>query len=170
LNFLLSMTISLIFALPSANAADYVGKDLLNYFSSTCPSQGDWTKLVTSDAEALVSILKNLKDDPDCVSAAGSIAQLGGLASKMTELQTSSQRKIDIEKLKAKEIELSNQIGQVTDSATISDLQAAVREVQVEKAMLLAEDSSKQKLAGIKLKRGMILQSIFQTSLKRVKR
>ncbi len=130
------------------NAADYVGKDLLNYFSSTCPSQGDWTKLVTSDAEALITILDNLKNDPDCVSAAGSIAQLGGLATKMSQLQTSSQRKIDIEKLKAKEIELSSQIGQTSDPDVISDLQAAIREVQIEKAMLLAEDSSKNKLAG----------------------
>lgn len=140
--------LSLSLSIASVNAADYAGKDLLNYFSSTCPSQGDWTKLVTSDAEALVTILDNLKNDPDCVSAAGSIAQLGGLATKMNQLQTNSQRKIDIEKLKAKEIELSNQIGQTSDPDIIGDLQAAIREVQIEKAMLLAEDNSKNKLAG----------------------
>lgn len=138
----------LIFSISSAQSADYAGKNLLSYFSSTCPSQGDWTKLVNSDAEALINILNSLKDDPDCVSAAGSIAQLHGLASKMTQLKTNNQKKIDIEKLKATEIELSNQIGQTSDPLIISSLQAAVRGVQVEKAMLLAEDSSKQDLAG----------------------
>lgn len=138
----------LIFSISSAQSADHAGKNLLSYFSSTCPSQGDWTKLVNSDAEALINILNSLKDDPDCVSAAGSIAQLHGLASKMTQLKTNNQRKIDIEKLKAKEIELSNQIGQTSDPLIISSLQAAIRGVQVEKAMLLAEDSSKKELAG----------------------
>jgi len=50
-------TLALIFHFTSVIAADYVGKDLLTYFSSTCPSQGDWTKLVTADAEALISVL-----------------------------------------------------------------------------------------------------------------
>jgi len=129
-------------------AADYVGKDLLSYFSSTCPSQGDWTKLVTSDAEALISVLQNLRNDPDCVSAAGSIAQLGSLASKMTQLQSSSQLKIEIEKLKAKEIELSNQLGQTNEPNVVDDLQRALRDVQVQKAILLAEESSKRSLVG----------------------
>ena len=72
-----------VLLMPVAKPADSVGKDLLNYFSSTCPSQGDWTKLVNADAEALISILDSIKNDPDCVSAAGSISQLGGLASKV---------------------------------------------------------------------------------------
>ncbi len=125
-----------------------MGKDLLNYFSSTCPSQGDWTKLVTSDAEALISVLNNLKNDQDCVSAAGSIAQLGGLAAKISQLQASNERKIEIEKLKAKEIELSNQIGNTSDVKVISELQGAIRQVQVEKAMLLAEDKSDKNFTG----------------------
>ncbi len=140
--------LALVFQISLVNAADYVGKDLLTYFSSTCPSQGDWTKLVTSDAEALISVLNNLKNDPDCVSASGSIAQLGSLASRMTQLQTTNERKIEIEKLKAKEIELTSQLGETSDTDVISELQSAIREVQVEKAALLAEDSSKKSLAG----------------------
>lgn len=144
----LSLIFSLSFFTTFAHSADYVGKDLLQYFSSTCPSQGDWTKLVQSDAEALINILENLKNDPDCVSAAGSISQLGGLATKMTQLETTNQRKIEIEKLKAKEIELSNQLSSTSDPDAISDIQAAIRDVQVEKAVLLAEDSSSKSLNG----------------------
>jgi len=131
----------------SAQANDYVGKDLLNYFSSTCPSQGDWTKLVLADSEALIDILETLKS-PECVTVAGSIAQLGGLSSKMIQLQSSNSLKIEIEKIKAKEIELSNQIGQTADPSVISELQNALRQVQIEKATLVAQGNAENKMTG----------------------
>lgn len=139
---------ALFLNLSVASAADLAGKDLLNYFSSTCPSQGDWTKLVMSDSEALISILHNLKTDSDCVSAAGAIAQLGGLASKITQLQTTSVRKIELEKLKASEFELTSQLSVQTDPLIIQDLQSAVRQLQIDKAVLLAEESANKKYAG----------------------
>jgi hypothetical protein len=134
--------VSIFLGQKSLIAADNVGKNFLEYFSSTCPSQGDWTKLVISDAEALIEILKTLRDDADCVSSAGSIAQLGGLARKIADLENSKITQIEIEKLKAKEIELSNQLTNTQNTDTQQKLQDALNLVQVEKAMLQAELNS----------------------------
>lgn len=131
-----------------AHAANQVGKDLLTYFSATCPSQGASSQLVISDAEAMIGVLENLKSDPDCVSAAGSIAQLGGLAKKVAAVEAGNAKKVEFEKLKAREFELTNQLGQVTDSAVMSELQSAIRSIQVEKAVLLAETNSQKNFQG----------------------
>lgn len=126
----------------NAHAANKVGQVFLQYFSSTCPSQGDWTKLVVSDADALINILETLKDDPDCMSVAGSIAQLGGLARKVAQLDSSKQQLIELEKIKAKEIELANQLNTVKNEDVVLQIQEALRQVQIEKSVLLAEQQA----------------------------
>ncbi len=54
--------LSLLLSLPTI-ASVQTGQDLLNFFSSTCPSQGEWTRRVSEDAQGLIRVLENIKND-----------------------------------------------------------------------------------------------------------
>ena len=105
-----------------ANATRLPGNDLLTYFSANCPSQGEWTKVVLSDAESLTNVLASIKNDPDCQTVSGSIAQLNNLAQRVASLKADSELKIEIEKLRAKEFELNNQLASTQNTQLSSSL------------------------------------------------
>ena len=136
----------------SSYASNFVGKDLLEYFGANCPSQGDWTKLAVNDAESLIRILDNLAKDEDCRTAAGSIANLKSLSNKIQNIQANNQLKVEIEKWKTKEFELNSQLSQTSDPVVISEIQAAIRESQIQKASLMVEQNAQNEYYGSDVK------------------
>lgn len=129
-------------------ASVQTGQDLFNFFSSTCPSQGEWTRRVSEDAQGLIRVLENIKNDANCTSVAGSIAQLQQLTQSISLVNNSNERKVQLERLKAQEFELSTQLAASNDLSVQNEIQRVLREVQVQKAMLLAENSARSNLSG----------------------
>lgn len=132
----------------NAYASVQTGSDLINYFSSTCPSQGEWTRRVNDDAQGLIRVLENIKNDANCSSVAGSIAQLQQLTQSIHLVQNTNERKIGLERLKAQEFELSSQLSATSDPLIQDEIQRVLRDVQVQKSMLLAENSARSNLSG----------------------
>lgn len=142
---------------------EYVAQDLLNFFGSSCPSQGSATESALNDARALIDILDHIKDDPDCISASENIAKLGGLSSKIQQLQNNSDLSIRLEKIKAEEVELILQLSQTTDPNVQDQIKYNLRSVQVEKASLLAENAANKKYTERDLQ-GLYSQIIVSTN------
>ncbi len=132
----------------SAQALELPGDELLGYFSATCNSQKEWTKAALSDTRALISVIDKIAGDPDCTSVAGALSSLNSLQMTITEIENRNSSSIEIEKLKAQEIELLKQLNNTTDPAVKYEIEAAIRSVQVQKATLLSEESAKQDLYG----------------------
>lgn len=124
------------------SAAELVGDDLINYFSSTCRSQGDYTRQALGDAKSLIAILENIKNDQDCISISGGISQLRLLENKLTDIDNYDGLEIEVEVLKAQETELSLQLADITDLETRAEIKEAIREVQISKAGYVAEISA----------------------------
>lgn len=129
-------------------ASVQTGQELMDFFSSTCPSQGEWTRRVSEDAQGLIRVLENIKNDANCSSVAGSIAQLQQLTQSIHLVNESNERKIQLERLKAQEFELSTQLAATANPLIQDEIQRALRDVQVQKAMLLAENSARTNLSG----------------------
>ncbi|MDH4468441.1 MAG: hypothetical protein QE271_10305 [Bacteriovoracaceae bacterium] len=129
-------------------ASQLMGRDLLVYFQSTCKSQGDWTRRSLKDSEALISILESLRTDTDCVTASGAITQLGNLREKIGSLQETQRLNIEIEKVKAQEIEVQTQINSTTDPDSLLDLRSVLRSLQVQKAGLISQEQSRTRVLG----------------------
>lgn len=129
-----------------------VGNDLINYFSSTCKTQGEYTRQAINDSRSLMSILENIKNDPDCVTISGGISQLANLESKLQELQNRNSLNVEIEKLTAQENELLMQLNKTSDSDEREDINSAIREAQVNKTSLIAELSARDSLQGDNVK------------------
>lgn len=147
-------TTALLVCMCSINAmAEAVpGQVLLDYFGSTCRSQGNWTKLALSDARSLINTLESLKEDDDCKSVAGAITKLGSLENKLSTLDSDYADQIEIAKLEGQEIELMSQISAVTDPSIISQLEESLRAIQLEKAGFVAIDELSSKYNGGELK------------------
>ena len=137
----------LLLSLPTF-ASVQTGQDLFNFFSSTCPSQGEWSRRVSEDAQGLIRVLENIKNDANCTSVAGSIAQLQQLTQSIALVNGSNERKVQLERLKAQEFELSTQLSNASDPLIQDEIQRVLRDVQVQKTMLLAESSARSNLSG----------------------
>ena len=121
-------------------AAAIPGQFLLESFSATCSSQGNWTKLALNDSRALISTLENLRDDENCKSITGAISQLTLLESHLSSLDSEYNSQIEIAKLEGQEIELMSQIANSQDPIVISELEGSLRSIQLDKAGLVALD------------------------------
>ena len=132
----------------AAHAVDLVGNDLISYFASTCKTQGEYTRQAISDSQALIGIIENIKNDPDCVTISGGIAQLANLETKLSQLDSQSSLKIEIEKLKAQENELVIHLSQATDPLIQDENSDTIREIQILKASYITELSSRDEYLG----------------------
>lgn len=144
-------TFTVLFVVTFSSCAfsfDIPGDELLKYFGATCRSQGEWTKAALSDTEGLILALDEIKNDGNCTGASHAVASLNNLQTTITELERRNSVKLEIEKLKAQEIELLKQLNSASDPALAYELETAIRDVQVQKASLLAEESSKDSLRG----------------------
>lgn len=146
-----------------AHAEEIPGEFILQSFKSTCTSIGNWTELALNDSRALMQTLENLKDDEDCKSVSGAISQLGGIESKLSSLNSEYVDQIEIAKLEAQEIELMSQIANVSDANIVLQLEDSLRQIQLDKAGLIAGDDASKKYNATELK-GLYTQLISSTS------
>ena len=143
----LSFITSLIFSF-NTHSTELVGSDLISYFSSTCKTQGEYTRQALSDSQALINIIENIKNDPDCMTISGGISQLANLESKLNQLDAQSDISIEIEKLKAQENELIIQLSQTSDASIQADINSTLRDIQILKASYITELSSRNEYLG----------------------
>jgi hypothetical protein len=59
---------------------------MLSFFSSNCPSQGQWTQTALNYANNLITTLKAIGNDPDCKSLNGALSQLQSLSVTVGQL------------------------------------------------------------------------------------
>lgn len=140
--------IMLILVNLNAYSAEMVGSDLINYFSSTCKTQGEYTRQAISDAQSLISILENIKSDPDCVTISGGVSQLSNLEAKLMQLDSQNSTAIEIEKLKAQENELTALLSQTSDPSVEAEINSTLREIQILKASYITELSAGNEYLG----------------------
>lgn len=132
----------------SAESIDPVGIDFNNYFSATCRTQGTFTQKVLADSQSLITIINNIKTDPNCATVAGAVGQLENLQARLVQLDTNDAVKVEIERLTAQESELFQLLSQASDDSERYDINYALREVQIAKAGLIAEENSKDSIQG----------------------
>lgn len=124
------------------------GQNLLSYFSANCRTQGEWTRSALADSIALIEALKNISQDPDCKSVAGAISQLNLLNQQLSSLDATNQTQTKIAEYNAQEQELLIQISSATDPATVSSINAKLRDLQLLRAGLLGKEKAQAELAG----------------------
>lgn len=138
----------LLLASMNGHCADMVGSDLVNYFSSTCRTQGEYTRQALDDARSLISILENIKNDNDCVTVSGSISQLSNLESKLFQLQNHNSLDVEIAKLSAQENQLRLQLNSTTDEYALSEINSTIRDIQIQKVSLMTQIDASNELQG----------------------
>jgi hypothetical protein len=124
------------------HAVDIKGKDLLDFFGATCPSQGEWTRKVLNDSEALIKILQNVDKDPDCRTISGALAQIGLLQNTVMNFENYQGAQKQLQTLRLQEQELSLQLSTATSDSERSQIQAYLREIQLQKIALTATNES----------------------------
>lgn len=131
----------------SAFSEDIPGQNLLNYFSANCRSQGEWTRAALADSVALMEALRSISSDEDCRSVGGAIAQLGLLNQQLSNLEKTNETQTRISELNAQEQELLVQISNNTDADTLAQINAKLRDLQVQRAGLIGRENSQNDLA-----------------------
>ena len=94
---------------------------MINFFSSNCPTQGQWTQTAINYAENLVSTLKAIQNDPDCKSLSGSLTQLQSLSSVVSRIGQDPDQKL-LMSLKKQQEEALLLLSQTTDPAQTASL------------------------------------------------
>ena len=150
-----------IFWVTSVSAEALPGNELLSYFSSNCRTQGEWTRSALADSKALIETLRSLSQDPDCRSLTGSISQLEILNQQLQTVQNLNATQVQLSVLNSKEQELMIQLSQTSDISVQSEINAKLRDLQVQRAAVdgaLSVDS----LAGPD--KAALLMGIIQTA------
>lgn len=139
---LLGLTVSF-----SAFSEDIPGQNLLSYFSANCKTQGEWTRAALADSTALIEALQNIQNDNECKSVGGAVAQLGLLKQQLSKLETTNDTQLKVSELNAQEQELLIQIANNGDPATLAEINAKLRELQVLRAGIIGKDKAQSELA-----------------------
>jgi hypothetical protein len=130
-------------------AEEVPGKTLLTYFSGSCKTSSQWTQAALADSEALVRSLNAMSADPDCASAAGAISQLNGLSAQLLIMDRLGEAKNTLANINAEEQELLIQLTKSSDSAVLREINASLRQLQVNRAKILKGDRSAEQLSGV---------------------
>lgn len=123
------------------------GQNLLSYFSANCKTQGEWTRAALADSTALIEALRSIQNDNDCKSVGGAVAQLGLLNQQLSKLEKTNDTQLKVAELNAQEQELLIQISNTGDPATLAEINAKLRELQVLRAGYLGKDKAQSDLA-----------------------
>lgn len=132
----------------SSWAQDKAAENLLAYFSGSCKTNAQWTQSAIADSNAIIRTLTAMADDPDCAGATGAIAQLNNLSSQLATLEKLNDTKNAVSSYNAEEQELMIQLTKTSDPNAISEINASLRFLQVERAKLLSSDKTAEKLSG----------------------
>ena len=126
---------------PSSVIADTVseeimmvpGDDLLNYFSSSCQTQGQYVQAARSQTQALMNALNDIQQDSNCRTIAGTISrEVPLLQETLLSLDTLSRDKVLLEELKAEQEQILIQIASTQDPGTIIFLEDSLSRIQVD--------------------------------------
>lgn len=131
----------------SAFSEEVPGQNLLSYFSANCKTQGEWTRAALADSTALIEALSNIQKDDDCKSVGGAVAQLGLLNQQLAKLEKTNDTQLKVSELNAQEQELLIQIANNGDPATLAEINAKLRELQVLRAGIIGKDRAQSELA-----------------------
>lgn len=142
---IISLLVTLI-CLPTF-AEDIPGQNLLSYFSANCRTQGEWTRAALADSTSLIEALKSIQADNDCKSISGAVTQLGILNQQLTYLENTKQTQTRITQINAQEQELLIQISNNSDPIVLSDINQILRQLQMERAGLVAKEKENPNLA-----------------------
>ncbi len=129
-------------------AEDTPGSTLLSYFAANCRTQSDWTKGALADSNALIDVLKNFSQDPDCKSLSGAVTQLGLLSKQLSDMQNLNESKLKIAEYNSQEQELLIHLTQTTDPTSISEINFQLRSLQLNRAAIVGRDKSLKELTG----------------------
>ncbi|MBC7396624.1 MAG: hypothetical protein H7333_04200 [Bdellovibrionales bacterium] len=118
-----------LYAAPSqVNAAE----EMLNYFASTCPSQGAWTKAALGKASALVATLQAMKASPECNSFVGSSGRLNLLESQVSSIALMSTGTEQLFHARSIEQEILFMLTTSKDTSQSNNLRIRLNEVQIQ--------------------------------------
>jgi hypothetical protein len=155
LSLLLSLSLPLF-------AEEIPGKTLLTYFSGSCKTSSQWTQAALADSEALIKSLNAMASDPDCASASGAISQLNSLSSQLVILNKLNDSKNTMAAINAEEQELLIQLTKSSHQDALSEINSSLRALQVNRAKILSNDKSAEKLSGVD--KVTVLSQIAQTA------
>ncbi len=135
--------------IPIASFAEEVpGQQLLSYFSANCRTQGEWTRSALADSTALIEALRGISNDPDCKSVAGAMSQLNLLNQQLSNLEKVNETQVKLAEYEAQEQQLLIQLAGTTNPSDLSTLNTNLRQLQVQRAGLVARDRAQTELAG----------------------
>ena len=106
---------------------------LLQFFSASCPSQGQWTQAALRYTNNLVQAIKSLENDPDCRALSGSVPEIQNLSDQITFMsQDTNQRQIL--SLQAQQQALLSMINKTSDPTQLATLLPELQTVNVQLA------------------------------------
>jgi hypothetical protein len=114
------------------------GQELLNYFSSSCKTQGKWSKIALSEAQALMKSIESVLNDEDCKTIAGAISQLNTLSAQIVRLDNLGSDHMELAGLSAKEQELLLYVGRNASDVNLSEqINSTLLDIQLEQAQVM---------------------------------
>lgn len=155
--------LSLVFMLMMFNsyAEEIPGETLLSHFSGSCDSSGEWTQAALAQSAGLVTSINAMRNDTDCSSTVSAISQLNNLSAQLTVLNKVNTSEKSLANYNASEQELLIQLTKTTNPVAIEAINDKLREVQLNRAVLLNGDKSSNEIAhsDLAIVMGQIAQS-----------
>lgn len=124
------------------------GRVLLDVFSKSCPSNGEWTEAALNDSRTLMAVIDSISKDPDCQTLGGALTQLTSLNEQMLQLSQMSETKKQIASFDAQERELLIEISKSTSQLDVNSMNSTLRNIQVQRAGLLGREDARKELSG----------------------
>jgi hypothetical protein len=143
----LILSFALIFSATSF-ASPIPGQVLLDVFSATCPSNGEWTQAALNDSRSLMAVIDAISKDEDCKSLGGALVQLSSLTEQVNQLASLSESKKQIAAYDAQERDLLMQISQSTNQLDIDNMNMNLRSIQMGRAGLIGRENAQRELDG----------------------
>jgi hypothetical protein len=124
------------------------GQVLLDVFSKSCPSNGEWTEAALNDSRSLMAVINAIATDSDCKTLGGALSQLTSLNEQMLQLSQMSETKKQISAFDAQERELLIEISKSPRQADIDSMNVSLRSIQLQRAGLIGREDAKKELNG----------------------
>lgn len=131
---------------------------ILETFSSSCPTQGQWTQAALSYANSLVQVLESVKNDPDCKTISGALSQTQNIATIVSNL-SQDPNQAQILSLQKQQQELMLMISGSTNATDIATFNTELQTVNVQLAQYQGLQIAANKFQKSK-NQGQALQSL----------
>lgn len=122
-------------------------EEMLNYFASTCPSQGAWTKAALGKASALVATLEAIAKTPECNSFIGSTGRLNLLESQVSSIASMNSTTEELFRERSIEQKILFMMTNTTDAGQLVSLRSKLVEVQLSITGLETDQRSRNSIS-----------------------